>query len=88
MRQRLQTTADKILLPGKRWSDKPTGKMLLALVSGLTVSRVDSGPWAVSSPPHMTARARQVSQLSGYDLDIIYASRTPDHTAPPRPDLE
>lgn len=88
VRQSLQGTDDKILLPGKRWSDKPTGKMLLALVSGLTVSRVDASPWTVSSPPHMTARARQVAQLSGYDLDTIYTGRSPDDALPPCPKPE
>lgn len=36
----------------------------------------------------VTARARQVSQLSGYDLDTVYAARTPDRAQPPCPDLE
>ena len=80
VRCQLQTTKQKILLPGKRWSAKPTGKMLLALVTGLSVARTASGPWTLASPPHMTARASEVAHLAGYDLHALYA--TPP--APPR----
>ena len=73
VRLQLQASQGRILLPGKRWSNNPTGKMLLALVDGLTVARVDAGPWELGSPPHMTARAREVASLAGFDLDAMYA---------------
>lgn len=76
VRLRLQATAAKIQLPGKKWSDNPTGKMLLSLVSGLSVGRLGSGPWRLVSPPHMTERAATIARLAGFDLTATY-------TAPP-----
>lgn len=76
VRLRLQATGAKIQLPGKKWSDNPTGKMLLSLVSGLSVGRLGSGPWRLVSPPHMTERAATIARLAGFDLTATY-------TAPP-----
>jgi transposase len=77
----LRDTKKQILLPGKRWSTKPTGKMLLALVNGLSVAGIGFGSWTLASPPHMTDRAREVANLIGYNLaDILYSSQSsPPH---------
>lgn len=74
VRRQLQAQRQRILLPGKRWSDNPTGKMLLALVGNLVVCRSGAGPWELCSPPHMTQRAAQVAALAGFDLEAIYRS--------------
>lgn len=73
-RLRLQADRQKILLPGKRWSDNPTGKMLLALVDPLFVGRAGDGPWCLASPRRRTERARQVAAIVGFDLDALYSS--------------
>jgi transposase len=72
VRLALAAAKQKILLPGKKWSERPTGKMLLDLVGRVAVCRTPSGPWRVCSPPHMTARAAQVVTLAGFNFEAIY----------------
>ena len=81
VRLRLQATGGQIQLPGKKWSANPTGKMLLALVSGLSVGSSGHGPWRLASPPHMIERAAHVARLAGFDLSAIYT--TPSTSPPP-----
>ena len=76
MRLQLQAQKRQIRLPGKRWSDNPTGKMLLALVDGLIVRRFDDAGWLLCSPPHMTGRTAEVARYAGFDLHAIYATPT------------
>lgn len=80
VRAALAAVKQKILLPGKRWSERPTGKMLLDLVGGLSVARIGSGPWMISSPPHMAARAKEVVRLAGFDFDALHTGAAPPGT--------
>ena len=77
VRAALATAKRKILLPGKRWSERPTGKMLLDLVAGVAVARIGSGPWMISSPPRMAARAEEVVRLAGFDFHVLYSGAAP-----------
>lgn len=79
VRLRLQAAQSQIQLPGKRWTNNPTGKMLLAMVGGLSVGRHGADPWTLSSPPHMTERAARVTRLAGFDLHALYTA--PDDPA-------
>lgn len=75
VRLHLQAQGCRILLPGKRWSDNPTGKMLLALVEHLIVCRLDQdSPWWLCSPPHSIQRAEEVARYAGLDLLAIYGT--------------
>jgi len=71
VRLALAAAKQKILLPGKKWSQRPTGKMLLDLLGRISVCRTPSGPWRLCSPPHMTNRAEQVVRLAGFDFEAI-----------------
>ena len=79
-RVRLALAAAKrqILLPGKRWSGRPTGRMLLDLVQRVAVCRTPGGDWWLCSPPTITSRAEEVVRLAGFDFETIY-------TTPPAP---
>jgi transposase len=73
VRAKLQARNGRILLPGKRWSDNPTGKMLLALVEHLVVCRLAADArWWLCSPPRTIGRAEEVARYAGLDLLSIY----------------
>ncbi len=72
VRLALAAAKQRILLPGKKWSARPTGKMLLDLVRRITVCRTPSGPWRLCSPPNITRRAEEVVRLAGFNFEAIY----------------
>lgn len=76
VRMALAAAKQKILLPGKKWSERPTGTMLLDLVGRIAVCRTPSGPWRLCSPPNITRRAEEVVRLAGFDFEAIYTRAT------------
>lgn|GEM_PF-6528005 len=76
VRLALAAAKQRILLPGKMWSERPTGKMLLDLVGRIAVCRTPSGPWRLCSPPNMTGRAEEVVRLAGFNFEAIYTGVT------------
>jgi transposase len=77
VRQELARRGRDILVPGRRRTRRPTAKMLLDMLQGLTVARLGRGPWRHSSPEHMTARAADVVDLAGLDFAALYRASPP-----------
>lgn len=75
VRLQLQARGRRILLPGKRWSDNPTGKMLLAMLEHLIVCRLHGDSrWWLCSPPNAVKRAAEIANYAGLDLHAIYGA--------------
>lgn len=75
VRLQLQAQGRRILLPGKRWSDNPTGKMLLAMLEHLIVCRLHGDSrWWLCSPPSAIRRAAEIATYAGLDLHAIYGA--------------
>lgn len=72
VRAALQSQRAQIIVPGNRRTPRPTARMLLDMLKGLSVIRVGRAPWRLASPPHMQQRAAQVTELAGFDFVRTY----------------
>lgn len=70
VRRSLADRRETIDLPGKRQSATPTARALLLMLEGLTVARINEGPWQLAVPPSRRTYLDRLLHLAGCDLSV------------------
>ncbi len=70
---------ETIELPGKRQSAAPTARALLLMLEGVTVARINEGPWQLAVPKSRRIYMDSLLELADCDLSVYAA---PAHGPP------
>ena len=71
VREELRKRGEKLLIPGKRWSENPTGRMLLDMLRKILTARVVLEDGSIYRQASGNGWSKRVVELLGFDWSIF-----------------